>query len=75
MQDSGAVVRGACPSVSGDVQSHTAILETDGCAWMIAHIHQFNLSQALEQQLANFDQLFPAFLTFNARALLEQCVA
>ena len=71
MQDSGAVVRGACPSASGDIQSHTAILETDGCAWIIAHMHQFDLSQALEQQLANFDQLFPAFLTFNARVLLS----
>lgn len=54
---------GRCLSVSGDVQSHTAILETDGCAWMIAHMHRIDLSPALEQLPANCDQLFPAFPT------------
>jgi hypothetical protein len=65
----------ACPSVSGDVQSHTAILETDGCAWMITHMHQFDLCEALKQQLANFDQLFSSFPHFQCQGTVEQYVA
>jgi hypothetical protein len=62
---------GRCLSVSGDVQSHTAILETDGCAWVIAHTHRIDLPLALEQLPASCDQLFPAFPTFKARVLLS----
>jgi hypothetical protein len=73
MQDLGAVNREAVsPSGSGDVQSHTAILETNGCAWMIAHMHRTDQASSTRSSCQPTVVCgFPASPAFNARALVR----